>query len=428
MTNKISSITRKDIFNLFTNGLDIDFVFSESQHVTYPYYGELTEIEFLKRLYNLKDMVSLDPRYSDAESDIWQHTQNNDDYDFGWVFTDVRFPLSNGSDEDILNFLCMVFHPEVRYEKGYWREYFNEVNRLLANDKFELYPITQISKRDVFGWRCLDKREGIYLPFSQRNKNSIKSKTKPTFKNEGRSCLVKLFQSFDEILYLTDETGLNYNSNSIKEAFNKLSEYYEPRCFNDEGKYCEAVSFDNFILKTSPYCVFDAIEIFSQFTTKEEYVDRVNALLCLYNIPYQLCSGLICDFVSIRIGDEQIGAAPEVGITELLQKAKSSFNQGDKQIAIEKLWDALERIKTIHSDCDKKQSVERIINLMANGDPNYYSLFEKEFKELTEIGNRFRIRHHETNKIEIDNDHYYNYFYGRCSSLIDLVLKFITII
>ncbi len=129
--------------------------------------------------------------------------------------------------------------------------------------------------------------------------------------------------------------------------------------------------------------------------------------------------------MTLGISDEQIGAAPEVGITELLQKAKSSFNQGDKQDAIEKLWDAFERVKTIYTDCDKKQSVTKIINMMSSKNPGYSDMLNKEFQELTNIGNKFRIRHHEMDKIEINDDSYYNYFYGRCSMLIILVLKYI---
>ncbi|NCC88366.1 MAG: hypothetical protein EOM05_10995 [Clostridia bacterium] len=426
MSNRITSITKRDIFKLFINGLDIDVIFGDTQHVAYPYYGLLSEIVFLNRLYNLKTMISNDSRFENAESDIWQHTENNDDYEFGWIFSDDRFPLKNGSDEEFLTFLCEVFHPEVRNEQGYWKEFLNEVNRLLANDDLELYPIQQISNHDVYGWRLVSQNQNIYLPFSQRNRDTIKSSTlKLSIKYDCRDAFLKAFQTFDETLYLTDDTGWNYNSNTIQEVFKTISKYYEPMCFNDEGKYATTESFDKFILKTSPYCVFDAIEIFSQITSSEEYVGRINALLSLHKLDYQLKSGIISNFVTLGISDEQIGAAPEVGITELLQKAKSSFNQGDKQDAIEKLWDAFERVKTIYTDCDKKQSVTKIINMMSSKNPGYSDMLNKEFQELTNIGNKFRIRHHEMDKIKINDDSYYNYFCGRCSMLIILVLKYI---
>ena len=62
---------------------------------------------------------------------------------------------------------------------------------------------------------------------------------------------------------------------------------------------------------------------------------------------------------------------------------------------------------------------------MANGDEIYKDLFDSEFNELTKIGNNYRIRHHETNKTEITDERYYDYFYGRCFALIALAIKFI---
>lgn len=82
-------------------------------------------------MYDLGNMPSTDSRYENAEQDIWQHTVNNDDYPYCWVFEDERFGLQNGEDEIYLKFLCEVFHPAVRYEKGYWKEFLAEINRLL---------------------------------------------------------------------------------------------------------------------------------------------------------------------------------------------------------------------------------------------------------------------------------------------------------
>lgn len=135
----ITEITRRYIYDLFRYG--------------YDYYGSLTEIDFLKRLYPLEEMLSLDTRFENAASDIWQHTVNNDDYPSCWIFEDERFPLKNGSDEDILRFLCEIFHPAVRYEKGYWKDYLGKINTLLKADGYELYESDKISNRSVYLWR-----------------------------------------------------------------------------------------------------------------------------------------------------------------------------------------------------------------------------------------------------------------------------------
>lgn len=60
---------------------------------------------------------------------------------------------------------------------------------------------------------------------------------------------------------------------------------------------------------------------------------------------------------------------------------------------------------------DKKKSSEKLISLISNGNEDFKDLFNTEYKTLTDIGNKFRIRHHETDKIDIDDDRYYDYLY-----------------
>lgn len=87
--------------------------------------------------------------------------------------------------------------------------------------------------------------------------------------------------------------------------------------------------------------------------------------------------------------------------------------------------DVLERLKTYYADLDKKQSVNKIIEDMACSQDAYKTLFSAEFNELTTIGNKFRIRHHETNKIDIVDIRHYDYFFNRCLSLIALALQYL---
>ena len=148
---RITEITKRDIYEMFRNGITAyDF---HGSKVEYPYYGRLEEIEFLERLYNLYEMESNDSRYSNAHGDIVQHTINNYDYSYCWVFMDDRFQLNKGSDEIYLNFLCEVFHPYVRDEQRDWKRFFNEINKLIRIDGYELYPKEQVSGRDIYGWR-----------------------------------------------------------------------------------------------------------------------------------------------------------------------------------------------------------------------------------------------------------------------------------
>lgn len=148
---RITEITKRDIYEMFRHGIADDAPFNIN--IEYPYYGRLDEIEFLERLYNLQEMKSNDPRYSNAREDIVQHTINNDDYPYCWVFTDDRFQLNKGSDETYLKFLCEIFHPYVRDEQKEWVQFFGEINKLIRVDGYELYSKEIISGRNVYGRR-----------------------------------------------------------------------------------------------------------------------------------------------------------------------------------------------------------------------------------------------------------------------------------
>lgn len=163
---KITEITRRDIFDIIANG----FVYSElvpkfhPNHFNYEelekqvlkmfYWGRLDEIGFLKRLYKLDQMPSTDSRFQNAEDDIWQHTVNNDDWGYYWIFEDSRFNLSDGNDDKfLLDFLCEIFHPVVRDEEQPWQKFLDKFNELLKCDGYELYEKTHLSGRSVYGWR-----------------------------------------------------------------------------------------------------------------------------------------------------------------------------------------------------------------------------------------------------------------------------------
>ena len=126
--------------------------------------------------------------------------------------------------------------------------------------------------------------------------------------------------------------------------------------------------------------------------------------------------------------ERDINSVKEAGIKELLmiaiQKHRSPYPD-DQKDAVEKIWDALERLKTYYADRDKKASVTQIVKDMAGGNEEYLSLFNTEFKALTDIGNHYRIRHHETDKIDITDIRYYDYFFNRCLSLLAAAIQYL---
>lgn len=425
--NRITEITKRDILELFENGMDIVYLW-ETHRITYNYYGCIEEIEFLNRLYDLKNMPSLDMRFPDAESEIWQHTINNNDYKHCWVFKDERFLLTNGSDEAYLRFICEIFHPAVRDEKGYWKEFLDEVNRLLQNDNYELYPAEKISNRDIYRWRVFSPIEdGLFIPYSIRNQKLIKDKKiLLSIKRRTRVQIYKLLEKHNINHRETDETGWNYIMTTSEKAFNDIRQFYTPKCYNKEQQYAETNSLQDFIYYSSPFSVIDLVEFFEKYNQDNNFSLQVNTILKINNLALKLDNGKIVDIYSSQIGNSNDPIIQEVGLKELLKEAAEYYENGNFKIAVEKLWDAFERLKTYYSPTlDKKKSIGRIINDMSSSKDAYIQLFEKEFRELTIIGNEFRIRHHETTKIDIEDDRHYDYFYKRCLSLVSVTIQYL---
>jgi len=126
--------------------------------------------------------------------------------------------------------------------------------------------------------------------------------------------------------------------------------------------------------------------------------------------------------------ESTISSTNESELKKLLEEAIFRFRQPrmeEQKVAVEKLWDAFERMKTYYTTLNKKTSAEKIVSEISHQREEYKELFDLEFKTLTTIGNEFRIRHHETNKIDITEQCHYDYFFNRCLALIAIVVPYL---
>lgn len=427
MSNRrISEITRREIASLFCEGyIDTSLFWPESKYISpedakifYPYYGRLQEIEFLKKIYPLDKIYSTDSRFVNAEEDIYQHTINNDDWEYGWVFSDLRFGLIDGDDSILLNFLCAVFHPANRIEDSQWGKYLNKVQDLLHHDGYELYVSSFISNRGVYNWRELtdvERTSSIFIPFSQRS--NIQP---PRINMAKRRSLVDLMRRMEETEYLKTETGWNYNISTCGAVVDDLKHYYLPKAYNEQEQYEEESNFDKLILRSSPKCVFDIIELYSKYKDNC-FTSAVNTIL--KEIGVQLLDGKI---MSIEL-PVQIEIPREPDLRDLILTAERHRQKHDAentQIALEKIWDAFERLKT-HYSTDKKSSIQAIINTIAPISSDLHQQIDEEFQTLTKIGNTYKIRHFENGKLDITDDRIKEYLYMRCLAILNLVIKYI---
>lgn len=122
--------------------------------------------------------------------------------------------------------------------------------------------------------------------------------------------------------------------------------------------------------------------------------------------------------------NENLPNTVEEGIKNLIIESKIYINKdsySEKKIALDKLWDAFERLKTIENS-NKKVSTDMIISKVSNTE-EIYDLINSEFEELTTIGNSYLIRHSEIKQNMLPDYHIIEYLYFRMLSLISLVLN-----
>ena len=112
-------------------------------------------------------------------------------------------------------------------------------------------------------------------------------------------------------------------------------------------------------------------------------------------------------------------------LDELLQAAREKFLNRDLAVrreALEKLWDAWERLKSLDDPNDKCRSIEMLLD-RASAEPNLRSRVDAEARQLTEIGNNFMIRHTEVTKTPITESIHVDYLFHRLFSLIRMLLQ-----
>ena len=459
---KITEVTRRDLFDIIQDGFDkeIDTLTcdqfyerqipsSETVHYYMPYSGRFSEIDFLDRLYQLDDMPSTDRRFSNAKGDIHCHTVSFNDWPKGWFLGDDRFELKDGfDDEPLLKFLCEMLHPSVREEDSPWREYLNKFNDLLHQDGYEIYSSYRISGRDVYRAREYQQETTPLLPgslFSERYKELISFGNGEAIDNisgnvgyNAKKHLCKVMFEFAEPMRIQRNRYDSWidNTNALTEAINHLNEHMEIPVIDLRAADFSPCPKEELLASFFTPFVYDVIEYqFEELSNGEKapFQAAINDSLRKDNLSFRLSdSGLIELQADHEVLSPEIIAnvdlITEPGIHDLLTEAIEKHMQPTFQAhrdAVEKIWDALERLKTYYTTMDKKSSASKIVGDIAGGNQNYIALFNAEFKALTDIGNDFRIRHHETNKTDITDPRHYDYFFNRCLSLIALAIQYL---
>ena len=142
---------------------------------------------------------------------------------------------------------------------------------------------------------------------------------------------------------------------------------------------------------------------------------------------------LTADGQALRLGPAQLrealtaarfhtGDAETDRLLEEAHRLVFSPRLEERRRALETLWDAFERIKTLEPGGDKRAQVTAILDKAAQS-PRLRAVLEREAKELTEIGNTLQIRHFETTQEKLAHSEDVDYLFHRMFSFIRLLLK-----
>jgi hypothetical protein len=133
----------------------------------------------------------------------------------------------------------------------------------------------------------------------------------------------------------------------------------------------------------------------------------------------------------LLIDKEMVFQTGDAALDLLLESARKKFNDQNFKVrkeALDKLWDAFQRLKTIDYPLDKNKpvnkpkSTEKLISKSAR-EPEFRIRLNTEMNELTSIGDNFQIRHYEKGKTPIESSLQVDYLYYRMLSLILFLLN-----
>lgn len=168
---------------------------------------------------------------------------------------------------------------------------------------------------------------------------------------------------------------------------------------------------------------------FDQNTGRREYLEDVNRLLRRNGLAFELKEGgsviRLEPFVLREILVSAIFRSEDPELNRLLELAREKFRDPDVSIrreAVEKLWDAWERLKTLEPGSDKKKQTEALLT-KAIPLKEFRDRINQEANELTKLGNDFSIRHTEIDRIIISESEYLDYLFHRLFALIQLLLR-----
>jgi len=243
-----------------------------------------------------------------------------------------------------------------------------------------------------------------YTVFSRKKfQYRIKSKIPSLYCDEyGQIATPEVCDEYDQYALLD---LIEFVAQNIKDIYERWNSKYKDFIYTDE-------------LETS--------EVFL------DYQKEINDIFEESGLQYMLTDDkiierIVDDSTLAQSGSSVISAIPNKSTRDILQESISMYKNPRPEIhknAVEKIWDALESLKTHYPEIEKNQFDEKLAIKMSNGDEKIKAIIKTELSQLGNIGNNFRIRHFNATQIESADERHYDYFFNRCLALIVLAIKY----
>ena len=161
-----------------------------------------------------------------------------------------------------------------------------------------------------------------------------------------------------------------------------------------------------------------------------EFREDINRILRRNGVVYRLTDNHQVQRSGEPVFRKPVAAASfDTGDTELdrmLQKAQTKFLDRDfpvRREALEALWDAWERLKTLPGPNKKAHAAALLREVAGPSSPQFLQVIEEEAKQLTRIGNTMQIRHSETDQERLDPSEHVDYVFYRMWAFLSMILR-----
>lgn len=168
---------------------------------------------------------------------------------------------------------------------------------------------------------------------------------------------------------------------------------------------------------------------FDQPAGQEEFRATVNRIFSRNGMAFEMLStGRIVRVLPPVLGEELRRTIFRTGdrtLDNMLEECRLKFSDRNPLVrreALERLWDAWERIKSLADPSDKKRSIKITLDATAS-EPLLRARLEEEATELNSIGNSHLIRHSEVNQVPVIDVDHIDYLFHRLFAMIQLLLR-----